>query len=216
MAPEITKKIEEYFSQYPVRSYPKGQILIHAGDVSKDIYYLESGKVRQYDISYRGDEIVVNIFKTHNFFPMLSATIQKTNNYFFAAETPVDIRIAPSKKVVEFLKANPDVMFDLLTRVYRGVDGLLGRVVQLMSGSARSRLLYELIIECKRFGKAAEDGSYLLKINEGDLAARAGLSRETISREIHKISQGNLINVSHSGILIKSLPRLEKKFNSEA
>ena len=43
------------------------------------------------------------------------------------------------------LQANPDVVYDLLTRLYRGLDGLLGRMSQLMAGSAKSRLMYELL-----------------------------------------------------------------------
>ena len=43
-------------------------------------------------------------------------------------------------------------MYDGLSRLYTGMEGLLGRIVQLMSGGARSRLLYELAVKCRRFG----------------------------------------------------------------
>lgn len=83
------------------------------------------------------------------------------------------------------------MLYDLLSRVYRGVDGLLGRLTHLMASSARTRLVYELVVEGERFGTEREDGAITLDINEKDLGARAGLSRETVSREAHKLKNEN-------------------------
>lgn len=167
--------------------------------------------MRKYDVSYRGDEVVVNVFKPPAFFPMSWAINRTPNKYFYKTETITELHIVPADDAVAFLKANPDVMFDLLSRIYRGMDGLLGRVVHLMSGSAKSRLLYELIIECRRFGKKNSDGSYLLETSEVDLAARSGLSRETVSREMNKIKKDGLVSIGKKGIGIKDLAALEKK-----
>jgi CRP-like cAMP-binding protein len=145
------------------------------------------------------------------FFPMQWALTAMSNKFFYVAESDIEARVAPPEPVINFLKENPDVVLDLLTRVYIGVDGLLGRMVQLMSGSAQSRLLYELLIECRRFGEKAADGSCFIAINESELAARAGLSRETVSREMQKLSRNGLVHVSHSGILIERLDELERK-----
>jgi CRP/FNR family cyclic AMP-dependent transcriptional regulator len=215
MNPEVTRKIEQYFSQYPLRSYHKDQILIHAGDESPHIFYLISGKVSQYDISYRGDEVAVNIFKAGAFFPMLGAITKKPNRYFFGTVTPVELRIAPQEEVLAFLKNNPDVVYDLLSRLYVGVDGLLGRMAHLMAGTAKSRLLYELIIECRRFGEKRQDDSCLVAIKEVELAKRAGLSRETVSRELQKIIHDDLIQVSRQAIVVKNLSALEARLGIE-
>jgi CRP-like cAMP-binding protein len=215
MSADVEIKIRNFFAQYPLRSYQKGQILIHAGDDSSNIYYLESGKVRQYDISYRGDEIIVNIFKKASFFPLLSHVSGLSNKYFFDVESPIEARTAPAIETIEFIKSNPDVMFDLLKRLYIGMDGLLGRLIHQMSGSARSRLIYEIIIECKRFGEIQTDNSYKININEADLGSRAGLSRETVSREIRKLNKDDLIVVSHKVIQIKNINELYKKLQNE-
>ena len=207
---ELSDKIEAYFSDFPLRSYPKGQILIYADDTPDHIFYMVSGKVRQYDISYRGDEIVVNVFKTGAFFPLLNAVSGMPNKYFYDAEEDLTVRVAPIDEVISFIKNNPDILFDLLRRVYIGADGLLGRMVHLMSGTAKSRLLYELVIECRRFGEKTKNKEYYLPLNESELAARAGLTRETVSREIRKIKREGRLTVTHNGITIKSLEQLEK------
>lgn len=211
MSESVTDKVNAFFARFPLRSYPKGQILIHAGEKPEHIYCIVKGSVRQYDISYRGDEIVVNIFKAGAFFPMLWAVTDLPNRYFFDTETDCDAYVAPIQDTVEFLKSNPDVTYDLLIRVYRGMDGILGRLVHLMSANAGDRLLYELVIECRRSGERAQDKSVMITLNESGLAARTGLSRETISREMQKLSKAGLASISHGTILIKNVSLLEKK-----
>jgi CRP/FNR family cyclic AMP-dependent transcriptional regulator len=211
---DISKKVAQYFAQYPLRSYLKGQILIHAGDRPEHIIYVCEGKIRQYDITYRGDEVVVNVFKSGAFLPMLWALTDAPNRYFFDAETAVEVRVAPREEVVDFLQQNPDVTYDLLSRVYTGVYGLMQRMVQLMSGGARSRLMYEILVECKRFGKPQGDNGQFIAITEGDLAARAGLTRETVSREVKKLSRLGLVSLGHKGLVVHNLKTFEEEIHS--
>ena len=215
MTDSIAAKIDKEFSKYPRRSYPKGQILIFADESPEYIFYITEGRVRKYDVSYKGDEIIVNIFKPPAFFPMSEAINHTPNDYFYKTETAAEVHIVPFDAAVQFLNDNPDVMLDLLARIYRGVDGLLGRLVHLMSGSAKSRLLYELLIECRRFGKTNDDGSCVLEITEVDLAARSGLSRETVSREMKSIKAEGLVSISGKGITVNDLSVLENRAGAE-
>lgn len=207
-------KIQEYFSTFPKRAYPKGQIIIFANEDPSAVYYVVEGKVRNYDHTYRGDEVIVNIFKSPAFFPMSWAINRTPNQYFYRTEEPTTLHVVPTDKALEFVKTNPDVMLDLLSRLYHGIDGLLGRMVHLMSGTARSRVMYELIIECHRFGKNEKANTYELTVSEVDLAARSGLSRETVSREISKLKEQKLIS-SNIKLVVKDLAELEKMLGVE-
>lgn len=204
-----TEKIRRHFSKYPKRSYPKNQIVIFGGENPENVYYITRGKVRQYDISYRGEEVVVNIFKTTAFFPMSCAINQTGNQYFYKTETDTTLHVIPAEAALQFIKDNPDVMLDLLRRLCRGMDGVLARMVHLMSGTARSRLAYELVIECRRFSGAQRKNDYLLEVSESDLAARSGLSRETVSREMKQLKAAKLVTISKQGIRINDVSALE-------
>lgn len=211
----VADKIELAFSKYPKRTYPKGQILVFADENPDHIFYIVEGRVRKYDVSYRGDEVIVNIFKPPAFFPMSWAINKSPNKYFYKTETKTELHIVPTDVALEFVKSNPDVMLDLLSRIYRGMDGLLGRVVHLMSGTAKSRLIYELIMECRRFGEQDKSGNYTLTSNEVDLAARSGLSRETISREMQKLKDLGIVSIKGKVIEVKDLPALEDMLGGE-
>jgi CRP/FNR family transcriptional regulator, cyclic AMP receptor protein len=215
MTEEVSAKIENFFSRYTLKKLPKGQILILHDEDTHYIYHLTKGNIKEYDVTYRGDEIILNIFKPPAFFPMYVA-INKTHNlYTYEADTDVELRQAPAEEVIRFVKTNPDVLYDLLSRVYRGVDGLLGRMVHLMASSAKSRLMYELLIEAKRFGDIKANGSCFLNQTEKNFGARAGLSRETVSREMKMLKAQGLVEIKNKGIFIKNVAELEKKLGQE-
>jgi CRP-like cAMP-binding protein len=142
----------------------------------------------------------------------MSWAINNTSNqWFYETGSKVTLRQAPVDEVLGFLETNPDVLFDLLSRLYSGTDGLQRRMAHLMAGSARSRVLFELIVAARRFGKQQKNGSLFIDIRENELARRSGLSRETVSRELQKIKKNKLIGIGHSGFTIERLEKLEKE-----
>jgi CRP-like cAMP-binding protein len=214
MTSDVSKRVKDFFDSYPMHAFDKGQILIYGGDDPSGIMYIIKGEVRQYDIAPNGEELVVNVYKPGAFFPMYWAINKTPNNYFFETVNKVEVRQAPIEETVKFVKDNPDVAFDLLSRVYRGLDGVLQRMTQLMGGTAYSRTVFELVNACKRFGKKQDDSSYVIEIQENELAKRAGLTRETFNRELRKLKSQNIVKVSNGGVVINDLKVLEGKIAS--
>lgn len=212
MKPVIRNKIETYFSQYDVKTYAKGELITLANQAPAGISLLVSGVVEQYDISTEGNKITLNIYKPPAFFPMSWAINQTPNSYFFGAITKVTLRQADPAATVQFLRANPDVLFDLLSRVYTGTDILMRRLALAASGIAVNRLLYELLIEAYRFGVPSAADQTVLTIRQNTLAARSGLARETVSRELHKLEKHNLLALTKEGITI-NIDKLEAALN---
>lgn len=215
MADSINDTVQAAFGKFPKRTYPKGQILVFADESPEHIFYIVKGRVRKYDVSYRGEEVVVNVFKPPAFFPMSWALNKSGNDFFYKTETETELHVVPAEAALKLLEDHPEVAIDLLARIYRGMDGLLGRMVHLMSGSAKSRLIYELIIDTKRFGEAQPDGSIKLPSNESDLGSRAGLTRETVSREMKKIKASGWISLRGSSLFITDLKALEKSLGHD-
>lgn len=183
--------------------------MVRAEDPLQGVFYILDGRVSQYDITPSGNEVVVNVFKPGAFFPMSSVINGTVNHYFFEASTKVTAHLAPTDEAVRFLKDNPDVAFDLLTRVYRGTEGVLRRMAHLMGGDAKSRLLFELLNTAYRFGELQKDGSIFVSLKESDLARHSGLARETVNRSMQDLKTAGAVQVTHSGITITHLDQLE-------
>lgn len=211
MNEDIQKKISDYFSQFKQQSYKKGEILVRAEDAPPGIFYLMEGAVKEYAISRSGEELVVNVFKPIAFFPMSWAINGTPNQFFFEAMTDVTLRRAPRDDVVTFIKHNPDILFDLLSRVFKGTDGLLTRMTYLMSGNAYGRLVAELLIYVKRFAKGQNKVN--LTISEKDLAALTGMTRETVSREIRILKEKKYVSLVNHTIVINNVQLLEEEIS---
>lgn len=215
MNQDIATKVASFFATFPVHLYKKRQIILRAEETPSTIFYLVEGRVSQYDITPTGNEMVVNIFKPGAFFPMSSAINSSPSQYFFEASTNVTVRQAPPATVVQFLKDNPDVLFDLLARVYKGMDGVLRRMAHLMGGDAQSRLLFELLNAAYRFGEPQADGSVFIKLSETDIARHSGLARETVSRTIKNLKAEDVLTLHQHGILIKDVQKLESTLGNK-
>jgi len=211
MDSQLVDRISHFFNPYPNRTFTKGQSLIWHDEDPPGIIYLLSGTVGQYDINKNGQKIMLNIFKPEAFFPLSWAINHTPNVYFFEALSDVECKIAPAERVVDFLQLNPDIAFDLLGRVFKGTDGLLKRLNEAMTGTARSQLMLELEISTYRFGVPNADGSHTLKIKTTELATRTGMSRETISRELKKLAEQRIITNYRGHVTVHHIEMLHDK-----
>ncbi|MBI1863189.1 Crp/Fnr family transcriptional regulator [Candidatus Microgenomates bacterium] len=212
----ISQKLEAFFTHYKEQKYKKGEILLRADEDPTGVYYLNNGSVKIYGISRKGDEIVLNIYKPISFFPMSWAMNGTVNKYYYEAVTDVVVWRAPREAVITFIKSNPDVLYDLMSRIYHGIDGILMRMNYLMAGSARMRLLNEIFIQAQRFGIVnKKNGSVELTMSEKDLAASSGMTRETVSREMKILKEKNLVTVGQNTILVRDIDRLEQEIMND-
>lgn len=214
--PTSTQAIEAFFSGYSTKSYKKGQILILAGEATEYAYYLSEGKMKIYDVTYRGDEIIIDTFRPPALFPISLIINKSTTRYIYEADTDITIQQAPREEVVRFLDTHPNVVFDLLSFINMMLDDVLERMVHMIASSAKDRLIYSLITECYKFGELRADGSYVLTISEKELGARAGLSRETVSREARILKITKLIEVHHNYVIIFNIKKLERYLDMHA
>ena len=191
---QLTK---DFFAAYLERAYAKGELLLRPGD-SGIVYYIESGVVVQYDISERGEKLVVNTYKPGSFLYLPNLLGQSDINFFFEASEQVVARRAPSRDVAAFIAQQPGVAYDTLVRLTHGTDGLLRRLAGTMAGGAEARVLQELKLLQARFPRA--EGKVAITIVE--LAAQTGLARETVSRAVKKLRETGAVSVARGKFTI--------------
>ena len=208
---DINKKIFNFFAQYKRQQIKKKEIIIRAGDDPTGVFYIDEGIVRQYYISKNGAEITLNMFKQKAFFPMSWTIGNIHNNYYFEAVTDCSLYKGPNEKVLGFLKREPEVVWDLLKRVYIGIEGLWMHIECLSAGNALSKLVSALLILAKRFGKE-QNGKIVIqtKITEKELGEYAGMYRETVSREFQQLIKRGLADYTKGIITIQNTQKLEE------
>lgn len=210
MESHILSKLDAFFFPFPSQQFRKGELLFRAGTTPSGIYYINEGIVRRYWISENGEEITLNLYKPHTFLPMSWAIADIPNTHFYEAMTHVEAKKAPKDTVLQFLHTQPDIVYDLLRRVYIGMEGLWMHMESLTAGNSYTKLIASLVILVKRFGiQENNDVVVKLKMSEKDIANYAGMSRETASRELQKLKKDNIVSFDKGTIIVHELQTLE-------
>lgn len=211
---EIREKLENFFSQFKSIKYKKGETILRAEDVPQGASQILSGYVKMNSLLADGRELTLNIFKPGSFFPMMWAISNMENSYFFYAMTDVELRRAPKDSLVDFIKKNPDVLFDLTNRILIGLNGLITNFEHIISDNAYSRVISALFILAKRFGEKTGKNNIVigLPLTHSDIANIAAITRETASIAIKKIERKKIISKQGRLFRIDSMEKLKEEF----
>jgi CRP/FNR family transcriptional regulator len=198
---------------FPQLSFTPKTIILDPVKALNDVYYLEEGFVRMYLLSEDGEELTLHVFRKGTYFPLMLILTDSPNKYYFEAVTPVFVRKIPKNKIITILKENPDILFDLSTRLSGGIMGYLVKVESLLLHDAYKRVISILNYLGERFSETLPDGS--VKINMSIthylLSTWVGLTRETVSRQIEKLEKEGWIVSKDNTITIKNFEALKRE-----
>lgn len=212
MKSQKDNKIRSFFSKYTAGTFNKGDIIVKADDSLNKVFYLEKGFVRDYTTSKDGEELTLHIFVAGSFFPMMSAISGIKNRYYYEALSKVKVYSAPKEKVLEYLKKEPEIVFDLTDRLLQGMDKLLTRIEYLVFSRAESRVISSLLFLARHFGKKeGKKISIKYRFTHRDIASIAGVTRETTSRTLEKLQKNKIIEFKNPHLTINNLEVLRKK-----
>jgi CRP-like cAMP-binding protein len=210
-----TEEFEQFYKQFKIRNYKKGEMLIRADDDPVGIFCLTKGYVRQYTISKTGFELTLHILRPISYFPMVWAVNGTPNVYYFEALTPVEVGRAPRDQVVTFIKDKPTVIFELLSELIEDYAESLTRIEHLVFSDAYRRVISILLYIAKHFGEAKDKGVIIHhRFTQQDIATLVGVTRETASNEMVKLEKKGLVKYVDHAILLESIKKLELELAS--
>jgi len=205
-------QLELFFRDFAQLHYKKGETILRAEDTPTGVYFLSKGFVRLYAVSQKGEELTLIIFKSGDFFPVMWAVNNARTNYYLETMTNVDLWRVPQDKFLVFIKSNPEVFFELTSKILVRFGGLLKRMEYLVFGNAYAKVASIITICAERFGRR-EKGKVIIEVplTHSDLASMVGVTRETASIEIKKIEKKGLIGHQGRLIVVKNLKGLRKE-----
>ena len=210
-----TKVFEDFFAQFQLRKYKQGETLIRADDDPQGIFCLTKGYVRQYIISRTGAELTLHILQPISYFPMVWAFNNTPNVYYYEALTPIEIGRAPKDQVLEFIKDKPELISELLRELLSRYEESLTRIEHLIFSDAYRRVISVLLYIAKYFGK--KSGNKIVvnhRFTHQDISSLVGVSRETVSIEMGKLAQRNLVEFVEHAMIFSNIQKLEQELIS--
>lgn len=212
MDEKVIKKLDTFFSRFILRPYKMGEIIFRPSESITEIAYLKKGLVRMYALSEEGEEITLHVFRPSSFFPAMLSIGKLDSKYYFEVFEAAEVHIAPAQKVIEFLKSDPEVLLDLASRFAQGLIGMMVRVENLAFQDSYPKIVSLLIYLSKRFGKRVGNETIIeLEMSHTDIASWAGITRETVSRQMEKLQKKGIIANKKGLLVIRDLGKLQQE-----
>lgn len=209
---QSNSKIDTFFKTGQLMKYKKRDLVFNAQDMSSSIFYVKSGYMRVYRITEQGEELTLTILKPADFFPLTYGINNIRNIYYIEAITKSELWKAPQEQFLEFIKANPDVLYDLTNRIMVKFDGVFARMEYMVFSSAYIKVATTLLICAKKFGEQYGDDMIVqVPLTHRDISTLVGITRETTSLEIKRLEKLGYLGKTGKLFVIKNMKRLEEK-----
>ena len=194
------------------RFYRKKDFIFQEGDYPKQIYYVNSGKVKAYKTNDEGREFIVSLHKEGDFLgfiPLLQGTLHQETA---VALEDSEISIVPQKEFFALIYNNRDVSSKFIKML---ADNLIEKerlLLDLAYNSVRKRVA-DALVRLQEEYQTESDKEFSMTILRDDLASMVGTAKETVIRTLSDFKEEGLISLQGSTITILNPDALIKMRN---
>lgn len=208
--------LKDIFTDSPVLSYEKNQVIIHAEDVPSGVFLIKSGVVKKTALLENGREITLRIYSKGALFPLIWAFIDR-NAYFYRTVTTVQLQKVSREVFISKIKQNPALLYQLTTHILSGDHELFTRITHELSGDSYHRVVSSLVLMVKRLRIDGERKGHRVRLNvtHQEIADNTGLTRETVSMAILKLKEKQILSATKQSLVVKNVEQLHHESTIE-
>ena len=190
----------------------KGSILFKEGDDGEHLYVIIDGKLKLGTSSGDGRENLLSILGPGEMFGELSLFDPGPRTSTATAVTEAKLLSLSHEKVIPWLKQNPEVSLQLLTRLSQRLRRTNEAVGDLVFSDVPGRVAKALIDLGDRFGKTTPEGLLVNHdLTQEELAQLVGASRETVNKALADFAGRGWLKLDGRSVLITDVERLSKR-----
>lgn len=171
----------------------QNQTLFHEGEECKSIFIIIEGQITILNYSLNGNEEIISILNKNDVFA--NALIFSNNNYYLGeiiATKPTKLAIINKNELISLLQNNKSFLECYINLIAEKTIKFTIKTKLLSHKNIRSRILYYL-----------EINNYSIKKNISFLAKELVLPRPSVSREISKMINEDIIYIKNNKIIYK-------------
>jgi CRP-like cAMP-binding protein len=197
----------------PLTIRARQMVVIH-GARDRDIYYIERGSFEVLLIARDGQVVVVRDLGPGEIFGDLAAIVEGPRSAIVVATDVGRVIAISESQFLEAVAQRSESSFWFMRRLAHEIIRLTEKVFELAALSARDRLHCELLRLC--VGLPVADGKVVVAKppTHETIAMRIGSQRETVSREMSKLSTQGIVQKQRQGWVV-DLDRLSAQVTAE-
>jgi CRP/FNR family transcriptional regulator len=200
----ILEGIEPLLAQGEREEVPARETIYYPGTPSTSVYFVESGKIKISHINPSGRRIVLDIRAAGEMFGEMALVGEQHCQHHAEAMEDSTLIVVPKLRFQKWLKARPDIMYQLLQLFGLRIQELEELVEDMAFYDIRTRLSRQLLRLSHEYGIAIEDGILIdfHHLTHKDLAEMIGSSRENTTIALNRFAQEGVILKRRRGKII--------------
>ena len=188
----------------------QGQSFLLENDWGNNLFLMLSGVAKVRTFTEEGEELVLCLLGVHEIFGEIALLDGGGRSADVVSLSDTILVKFPGTPVVKALNRNNNFVIEMARLEAKRLRDLNKRFV-LQSSDATTRLLASLAYVASKFSKESDPFGEIPGLAQREVAAIAGLARETASRTLGKLKQRNIIESSGTSMRIISREALFKR-----
>jgi CRP/FNR family cyclic AMP-dependent transcriptional regulator len=191
-----TEAAEALTARAAKRSFPRGQALLHAGQVPQDVFLLRVGHVKVSAVAPAGRLVLLAFRGPGDLVGELSALDEQPRSATIEAVEPVEALVVGHEQFRSWLGAHPAAALALLRVLAARLRDADSKRVRLAAYTALERVAFCLVELCDRYGDP------LVPVSQEELAGWAGSSLESVGRALATMRRLGWVETRRRGIRV--------------
>lgn len=200
-------KVKNFYEQYPVRRFQKGEIILVQGEVPKSTYIIKKGIVKSYNLTSQGEEKPIGFDVAGELFPVSWAFEKiKYAQFYHEAFTDCEVYSVPPQEYLAFIKKDVEQLYEVFDGFVSKYINHQMRINALEQSKAAAKVLYTIHFLCLRFGRDLKENTVQIELplTQQDLANFMGLTRETTGIELKKLQRQGILSYRKQNYVVKT------------
>ena len=193
-----------------IAKHSQGQSFLLENDWGNNLFLMLSGVAKVRTFTEEGEELVLCLLGVHEIFGEIALLDGGGRSADVVSLSDTILVKFPGMPVVKALNRNNNFAIEMARLEAKRLRDLNKRFV-LQSSDATTRLLASLAYVASKFCKESDPLGEIPGLAQREVAAIAGLARETASRTLGKLKQRNIIESSGTSMRIISKEALLKR-----
>lgn len=194
------------------RTYSKGQLIFHQGDLAGSFFVMREGLVKVFVTSEDGDEMVLVTLRPPDTFGELSLLDGSDRSASAEALEPTTVVELNRATFLDIVRSTPHMTEALLVSMGAVLRRLTEQAADLVFLDLHGRVAKLLMNMADEHGNEHKDGIELdVKLTQTDIAAMVGGSRQSVNQILRSFEEREYLELQGKTMLIKQPDRLRRR-----
>ena len=190
------------------KAFPPGHVLFKDGDSGKEMFVVQSGKVR-ISKQIRDVEKTLVVLGPGEFFGEMAILNNKPRSATATIEEEAKLLVIDPKTFEAMVRGNAEIAVRMIKKLAARLQEADEQIENLLLKDHNSRVVHFLAHIASKQGKQVSDG-IAVEMSVKGLAMKVGLDQEPVDEVLNKLIRSKLVRITETGLVIQDVNKLRE------